>query len=349
MSESPGKFLNFLDQLLPFLAACPPWLRLWVHALILLNFLTIAALAVVYLSSKERATDEGSLKYFSILTPTASQQIPLTDSGTWMLTGTLPKAKDVDFNVQVLKLPDGEPIPQTGQKFKSTSDGQWSFEPAKFAGYGSYEIKAIGLLNGDSLVRTVTVICYDKATAYKLSIEREKKFRTDADILPMPAGVSSPAEVIAQIGQLQNNYITVMSAQQLTNGDLQNAMGIVNQALDLVDSALPLWPGNFDLQNARAFFLKDYAQVGQLLNRPDAKQALEEARIMFEAVSEQNPLDTNAWNGLGSVYMMNGKPAEAIFYIKRALKFAPDNIYAQHDLALATQQVEEQQKAAAGK
>lgn len=350
MSGSPGKFLNFLDQLLPFLAVCPPWLRLWVHVLILINFLTIAGLAIVYLSSKEKAIDEGSLAYFSILTPTDSQQIPLNDNGTWMLTGTLPKTKDADFTVQVLKLPDGQSIPQTGQKIKSSFDGQWSFEPARFDGYGSYEIKATGLLNGDSLVRTVTVTCYDKTTIYKLSIEREGKFRTGANIEPLPAGAISPAEAIEQFQKLQNDFVVAYSAHQPpTNDDLQNALVIVNQGLDLVDSALPLSPDSFDLQTSRAFFLKDYAQVAQDLKRPEAKQALDEAKLMFEAVLEQMPEDTNAWNGLGSVYLMNGQPSRAIFYIRRALQLAPDNYFAQHDLAYAMRQIEEQKHAAAGK
>lgn len=350
MSDSPGKFLNFLDQLLPFLAVCPPWLRLWVHVLILINFLTIAGLAIVYLRSKEKAIDEGSLAYFSILTPTDSQQIPLNDNGTWMLTGTLPKTKDADFIVQVLKLPDGQSIPQTGQKIRSSFDGQWSLEPARFDGYGSYKINVTGLLNGDSLVRTVTVTCYDKATIYKVSIEREMKFRTGANVESLPAGAISQGEAIEQLQTLQNDFVGAFYAHQPpTKDDLQSALAIVNQGLDLVDSALPLSPDNFDLQNFRAFLLKDYSQVAQALKRPEAKQALDEAKVMFEAVMEQNPQDTNAWNGLGSVYLMSGQPSRAVFYIRRALQLAPDNPFAQHDLAYAMQQIEAQKRAAAGK
>jgi Tetratricopeptide repeat len=350
VSESPGKFLGFLDQLLPFLAACPPWLRVWVHALILLNFITIAGLAVYYLSSKEKATDEGSLSNFSILTPTDSQQIPLGDNPTWMLTGTLPKAKDADFNVQVLKMPDGDSIPQTGQKIKSTFDGHWSFEPAKFAGFGSYEIKAIGLLNGDSLVRTVTVTCYDKGTAYRLSIEREKKFRTGANIVALPAGSISADQAIGQFSQLQNDFLTMYGASQRpTAEESQKALAIVNQGLDLVDSVLPLWPNNYDLQNARAFFLKNYAMVEQDLKKPDANQALQEAGLMFEAVLEQRPQDPNAWNGLGSVYTMSGQPSKALFYIKRSLELAPENPYAQQDLRTVMRLIEEQKAAGGGK
>ena len=111
---------------------------------------------------------------------------------------------------------------------------------------------------------------------------------------------------------------------------------------------LPLAPNNYDLQNARAFFLKNYAIVEQDLKRPDAGQALDEAGLMFEAVLEQRPQDTNAWNRLGSVYLMNRAAGKAIFYIKRALGLAPENPSAQQDRATAMRLVEEE-KAAAGK
>ena len=205
------------------------------------------------------------------------------------------------------------------------------------------------MLNGDSLVRTVTVTCFDKGTAYKLSIEREKKFRAGANIVNLPAGAASPDQAMSEITQLQNEFFAAYSAHQPpTAEDSQKALGIVNQGLDLVDSVLPLAPNNYDLQNARAFFLKNYAIVEQDLKRPDANQALEEAGLMFEAVLEQRPQDTNAWNGLGSVYLMSGQPAKAIFYIKRALELAPENPYAQQDLATAMRLVEAQ-KAAGGK
>jgi tetratricopeptide (TPR) repeat protein len=349
MSDAPKNFLNFLDQLLPFLAACPPWLRLWVHVLILLIFLTIAALAIVYLSSKEKATEEGSLANFSIVSPAANQQIPLDDSGAWMITGILPKDPAADFDLQVLKLPERQPIPQNGQKTRSTFDGQWSFESAKFAGYGSYEIKATGSLNGQTLVRSVTVICYDKATAYKLSIEREKKFRA-ADIVPLPSDPATRDQVKQQLDELQNKFIADYATSGTTApADLQNALAVVNQGLDLLDSILPLWPNDYDLQLFRAYFLKNYFQVAQDLKRPEAQQALDESRQMFEAVVEQQPQDTNAWNGLGSVFLGSGQPDKALFFIQRALKVSPDNTFAQYDLGVANRMIEQQRQAAAGK
>jgi tetratricopeptide (TPR) repeat protein len=349
MADAPKKFLNFLDQLLPFLTVCPAWLRGWVYALILINFVTIAALAIVYLTSKEKATEEGSLKNFSIVSPTANQQIPLDSTASWMVTGVLPKAQGADFELQVLKLPEGQVVPQTGQKTKSTFDGQWSFESAKFAGNGNYEIKATASLNGDTLVRSVTVTCYDKATAYKLSIEREKQFRP-ADIVMLPSDEGTRGQVKEQLQQLQDKFIAVYGTNRAASAaEFQEALGIVNQALDLVDSVLPLWPADYDLQMGRAFLLKDYFQVAQDLKRPEAKQALAEAKVMFEAVVEQQPSDSNAWNGLGNVYLINGQPDKALFFIQRALKVAPENPYAQNDLAVANRMIAQQQQAAAGK
>jgi Tetratricopeptide repeat len=350
MDDAPKKFLGFLEQLLPFLTVCPPWLRVWVHVLIVLNFLTIAGLAVAYLASREKTTSEQSLSYFSITSPTDRQQVPLTDSDTWMVTGTLPKTKDADFSVQVFKLPERQSVPQAGEKTKSSFDGQWSFESAKFSGPGTYEIKATASLNGDSFVRSVTVTCYDKTTAYKLSIDREKKFRTGADIVDLPKGAISPDKVKTEAADLQNRFLNAYSAHQPpTADDLQSSLALVNQALDLVDSVLPLAPNDPDLQNARAFFLKSYFQVAQDLHRPEAKQALDEARLMFEAVVEQQPQDTNAWNGLGNVFLLNGQPDKALFFIKRAVELAPENPYAQNDLKYAEQQIEQQKRAASSK
>src|SRR5580658_5677203 len=151
MSDAPSKFLNFLDNLLPFLAVCPPWLKIWIYVLILLNFITIAGVAVYYLRAKEISLDEGSLKHFSIDLPANSQEIPLGNAGTMLVSGTLPKAKGADVALEILKLPERQSIPQTApQKATSTFDGHWWFEAAKFAGFGPYEIKVTASLEGET-------------------------------------------------------------------------------------------------------------------------------------------------------------------------------------------------------
>lgn len=349
MADGPTKFLNFLDQLLPFLAACPPWLRIWVHVLILLNFVTIAGLAVYYLSSKESAMEDQSLKHFSIESPGNNQEIPLGDDGTWRVSGILPKAKGADIDLQVSKLPGRQTIVQTApQKTVSTYDGHWWFDSVKFEGYGSYEITATGSLGGENRVASVTVKCSDKGTAYKLSIEREKKFRPTANVMTLPEGAVPVEEVLRQYNQLQDQFIDLyFNKQPLNNDDLQHALELVNQTLDLLDEVLPLKPDDLNLQAARAFFLKNYAMVTRDLQRPDeANLALSEAQFMFEALVRQQPQDTNGWNGLGSVFALRGHQQEALVYIQKAVDLAPDNPYAQRDLENIKQRLMQQTAAA---
>jgi hypothetical protein len=100
----------------------------------------------------------------------------------------------------------------------------------------------------------------------------------------------------------------------------------------LLDEVLPLQPDNYDLQTARAYFLKNYAMVTRDLKRPEeARAALNEAQLMFQALVKQQPQDTNAWNGPGSVFMLSGHPQEALWFGQRALDLAPDNPYAKVD------------------
>jgi hypothetical protein len=345
MSDAPSKFLHFLDQLLPFLAVCPPWLKIWVHVLILLNFITIAGVAVYYLSAKEHSLEESSLKHFSIDLPTTNQEVPLGNTATMLVSGALPKAKGADVALEILKLPERQSIPQTApQKTTSTFDGHWWFEAAKFAGFGSYEIKVTASLEGETRVASVMVTCYDKATAYKLSIEREKKFRPGASIIDLPQGIAPLEQVTTKFQEKQDEFISVyFKTSPLNDDDLQKSLSIINQSLDLLDSALPLFPNNFDLQTGRAFFLKNYFMVARDLHRPDeARQALAEAQLMFEAVREQNPGDTNAWNGLGSVFLLSGQPEKGLWYINKSLELAPDNPYARIDQETALAAIEQQ-------
>jgi tetratricopeptide (TPR) repeat protein len=355
MTSEPNKFIQLLDQLLPFLEASPTWLKAWIHVLIILNFLTAAGLAIFYLVSKETASEKGSLQYFSVLRPASGEEIPLGASQSWMVVGTFPQvaddtlAKTADVNVEVYKLPDRTPVPQSGvQKRVSAVEGSWRFESARFTGYGSYEIVATAYLGGKSVYRPVAVTCSDKASAYRLSIEREKKFRASANIVEMSGGADLVPQVQAQFYNLQQEFFNVYSLNpNRTNEDIKKALEIVNRTLDLVDSVLPLAPNDLDLQNNRAYFLKNYAQVTKDMNRDDeSKQASNEALLMFETVREQQPMDPSAWNGLGSVFMIFGQPAKALFYINRALEIQPDYEYARHDQQVAQYLLQQQQAAA---
>jgi tetratricopeptide (TPR) repeat protein len=344
MSDEPSKFLKLLDQLLPFLEAAPTWLKAWIYTLILLNFLTAAGLAIYYLISKQTAAERQSLHYFSVQRPADGENIPLGTNQSWMVIGTFPQttddnlAKTADVNVEVYKLPEHTPIAQSSvQKRVSTVDGIWRFESAKFAGYGSYEMVATGYFGGKSVYRPLIITCSDKSSVYRQSIEREKKFRIVANIQEIPGAASLLPQLKQQFYSLQNQFYAVYSLNaKPTPADLQKALALANEVLDMVDSALPQAASDWELQNNRAYFLKNYAQVMADLNKPEeSKQALNEALLMFEAIQQQQPDDPSAWNGLGSVYLTAGQPAKALLYINRALEIQPGYEYAQHDKAVA--------------
>lgn len=357
MPDEPSRFLKFLDQLLPFLETAPAWLKVWLYALILLNFVTAAGLAIFYLISKQTAAEHASLQYFAVLRPANGESIPLGENQSWMITGTFPQSLDdnltktADVSIEVYKLPGRTAIPQSPvQKRVSTVEGAWRYESAKFAGYGSYEIVATGYLGGKSVYRPVDVTCSDKSSVYRQSIEREKKFRATT-IEEMPGAANLLPQLKQQFYSLQDQFFSVYSTNpNRTAVDFQRAFVLVNEGLDLVDSVLPQAPDDLELQNDRAYFLKNYAQVAADLNRPaDAKQALNEALLMFEALRQQQPNDPAAWNGLGSVYFTAGQPAKALLYINRALEIQPDYVYAQHDKAVAEQVLLQQQQTGPGK
>jgi len=64
---------------------------------------------------------------------------------------------------------------------------------------------------------------------------------------------------------------------------------------------------------------------------------------MFEIIREQKPDDPGAWNGLGSVALLQGDPARALTYIDRALEILPDYPEAKHDRAIAVQMLKQKE------
>jgi hypothetical protein len=343
-SEGTNRFVRSLDQLLPFLTAAPHWLKSWIYILILLNFITAAGLAIFYLMGKETATEKQSMHSFAVLRPAQGEEIPLDASQSWMVVGTFPEttdpnlSKNADVNVEVYKLPERTAIPQPpGHKRISTAEGTWRYESAKFDGYGPYEIVATAYLNGENVFRSIQVTCSDKASVFRQSIEREKQFRTGANIETMSGGADLVPQVLQQFYAVQNQYFAVIPFNPtITDADLQKGLIYLNEGLDLLDSVLPTAPNNWELQNNRAYFLMHYADLTKKLNRPEeSKASLSEAQLMFETIRQQQPMDPSAWNGLGDVYLVADQPQKALFYINRALEISSDYAAAQNDKRVA--------------
>ncbi|HUI44012.1 MAG TPA: hypothetical protein VL523_18770 [Terriglobia bacterium] len=349
MGDALNKLIKLLDQLLPFLEGAPPWLRVWVYALIILNFATIAAVSVSYLISKQTGAQAGTFEHFTIDNPAANAVIPLGNTGSWMVAGKFPviaAGQDVKHEVQVevLRLPAREKVPQDGSARISTAFGSWRFESAKFPGAGPYEIVATAVLGNGSDFRSVQVSCTDKATAYRDSIVSDRRERGAPPIAWLKADSVSLPQIEAQLAELQNQFYQ----HYIVENDLAQSLETVNLALNVVEPLLPAFPDNYDLQNFRAYMLKNYAMIMRDEGRPaDANRSLEEAAKMFGAVYQQSPNDASVWNGLGSVAMLRGNPQMALQYIDQALFLQPGYPEALHDREIVLAALKAQEKPAA--
>lgn len=323
MSDALGKLIKLLDQLLPFLATSPAWLRGWVYLLIALNFATIAAVSISYLVSREHNLEDESLQRFSIDRPAGNDEIPLGASRSWMIEGKFPIPSEKEsvptLSLEVLSLPDRSPAPQDGKARLDTVTGFWRFESAKFPGEGSYEVVATIARGNQTLPRMVQVKCTQKAEAYRNIIEKGRRARGASAAPVLSKHISLPA--------LKTQLLTMDQqfwSQYSNSPDLAGALDTATKALDLLDPVLPQYPDDFDLQNYRAYFLKDYGMVERDLNHSqEAKTAWAEAGKMFEAIRQQKPDDPSAWNGLGSIAALSGDYGTALQYINKALQIQP--------------------------
>jgi len=339
-----SKLAKFLDQLLPFLESSPAWLRTWIHLLIILNFLTIAGMAVAYLTSKEKHLQDESLQRFSVDQPAGNEEIPLGANRTWMLVGKLPvveeKQDPVRVTVEVLKLPDRVPFPQEGIWRPNTVQGFWRFESAKFPGQGSYEIVATIARGSLTLPRIVQVKCVDKAAAYRDAVELGREVRGAVKLPEKVADVALPA-LKDQLAAMDYQFRKLYQMDR----DLPAALQVAYAALDCLDPVLPLHPDDYQLQNYRAYFLKDYAMVMLDMNRTaEAESALGEAKRMFSAIREQKPDDPSAWNGLGSVAALQGDYHGALYYIDQALAIQKDYSEALSDREMVLNALRQQEQ-----
>jgi Flp pilus assembly protein TadD len=326
MGDVLGKLSKLIEQFLPFMETAPTWLRIWIYVLIGLNFVTASGLLIANISSKVNRADSESFKHFSIDAPKAQELIPLGDSGRWMIAGKFPAIaadKDTkhDIQLEVLKLPDRDKVPQDGSMRLSTVAGVWRFESAKFSGAGNYEVVATATLGSATDYRSVTVSCSDKSSAYRQSIINDRQQRGASPIDWQSAQRVTSDQVVAQLAGLQQQFYHDYIEQH----DLNASLATVTQALNLAETALPADSNNWYIQGFRAYNLKNYAMIMRDEGHQDeANRSLDEAQKMFSAMHEQKPDDPSAWNGLGSIAMLRGEPKVALEYIDQALKIEPE-------------------------
>jgi len=345
MTDFLAQFTKVLDRMLPFVEAAPSWLRTWIYVLIILNFITAAGLTVSYLISRQVRSHEGSLASFTLDRPVDDQEIPLREGDPkWIVEGKFPKTmadsdldKTAKVKVRVFRLPNREEVPQEGEPRVSTVTGTWEFESATFSGDGPHEIVARAFLGSKNVWVKRRVRCTGKAASLQSSIDRDRKqFGMAPPVVPAPdAARKSLPQRKAWLYAANEDLFELLEKH-----DHSQASALVLRAFDVIDPVLPMFPDDDELQNQRAYFLKNYALVMRETGRPaDAKLALDEAERMFELIRQQNPGDPSAWNGLGSVSLMRDDPWSAEVYIRRALEIEPNYPEALHDLALVKQQI----------
>jgi tetratricopeptide (TPR) repeat protein len=340
MSETPKKYIQFLDQLIPLLEAAPAWFKIWIYVLIFLIFATIALSGVFYLISKEDQRAKQSLQAFSVERPRAGEELPLGKSLSWMLEGRFPvvetsdPANAADVRVEVYRLPDREEVRQTGRARISAVEGHWRFESALFAGNGDYEIVVAGSLGARKVFRYVKVTCRDKADVYRSAIDTDRQLRGVPVLSAAKPAAPSLPTVQQQLFQNQEEFWRHYPR------DPDAALKVVFAGFDIVDQALPEFPNDYQLQNFRAYMLKNYAMIMRDKTRPaEFNRALDESAKMFEAIRQQEPGDAAAWNGLGSLELLRENPHRALIYIDRALELMPNYPAALNDRALALEMI----------
>ena len=344
MGEKTNKFVNYIEQLLPFLEASPTWFKIWIYVLIFLIGITVACAVVFYLSSKQEQKVKSSLNCFSIEHPRNNDELPLGKSKSWLMRGQFPVVEDSELGktanvqVEVFKLPDNREIPQTGEPRISTVRGVWTFEFVKFVDEGDYDVVASGFLGSQNVWERIKVQCVGEAQAMQNAIERSRLIRgVPKLVMPSKAQLDLP-KTKQRIHQMETEFFEKYGA-----GDLHSATDIISNAFNLLDSALVLHPDDSYLQGARAYFYKNYAMVMHRLGQGDkVKMALDEAEKMFESILGQKPRDAGAWNGLGSVASLRGDYRGALYYIDRSLEINPNYKEALHDRDLVLKHLAEQ-------
>jgi len=113
----------------------------------------------------------------------------------------------------------------------------------------------------------------------------------------------------------------------------KRALAVARRALTLLDEQMPAFPHDHYLQMFRGYFLKNEAMSSRDVgDTAGFTRLLQESQRAFQTIRTEAELFlANAYNGLGSVTMLNGQGQQALEWIDRALVLVPDHPYALHD------------------
>lgn len=327
MPGDENRWTSMIDKLLPFLEVSPPWFRTWIYILIVLIGLTAALGVVLYLRAPR------TLRSFSVDRPLSGEEVALPATGRYFVEGKFPILRaplEHGVVIEVLQLPEGREVPQSGIPRINPVEGRWEHGSVQFAGEGPHEIVATARVAGLSVFRKVPVTCIRKAEFYSAHIRRDRRQRGAPDVALPSSGDVDLQAVYQQADRGQREFF----AQYPQDPDA--ALATVTRTLDTIDRVLPLFPDDTFLQNVRAFMFKNRALVMKALGRKDEfERSLDNAEATFAAIRDQVPNDASAWLGLGNVLLLRERPQEGLVYIRRALELEPENAAAQNDEQVA--------------
>ncbi len=136
-------------------------------------------------------------------------------------------------------------------------------------------------------------------------------------------------ELKARIATLQSKGLAA-----LQTGKLSEASRLFEEADKNLESAEEQAPEDVMVIELRGYMWKDWALISQRLQRvEDTKMYLRNAEKTFKQALDRRPT-AGAYNGLGSVYIMQGNLESAEREIRNALRLNPNYAAAKHDLKL---------------
>ncbi|MBE9532235.1 MAG: tetratricopeptide repeat protein [Proteobacteria bacterium] len=158
----------------------------------------------------------------------------------------------------------------------------------------------------------------DIEARYNLSILYMELKRFDLAEVELKRAVESRPELI-------DSYMALTDLYAKTNR--------VRDAASILSIAKKRWPGNI--------------VIGLKLATANARSGrLKEAKEGFEWVLERSPMETEALNGLGNIYMIEREPASALSYYKRSINIRPDEPEAIYNAALVSEELGRDKEAA---